>query len=130
METLITGQVSQRAPLWTSAEHPVVCWPLHRTDHAQLDYAFHSHPDMEATVVLEGVQELRYADAALAYGPGEVWFAAPGEIHGYRTKGGVACICLAFGPYFLADSMLGDRHWLAIFAQPPVFSALRRAVYC
>jgi AraC-like DNA-binding protein len=74
---------------------------------------------MEATVVLEGVQELRYADAVLECGAGDVWFAAPGEVHGYRTKAGVACICLAFGPYFLADSMLADRHWLSIFAQPP-----------
>lgn len=108
--------LAREDPLWTSPDHPVVCWPLH--GEYQIDVN-HSHPDLEAAVILKGVQETRYADAELGCRPGDVWFAASGEIHSHRTRGPVTNICLAFAPDFLGDAMLGHRHWLAVFAQAP-----------
>jgi AraC-like DNA-binding protein len=110
------GDLAVEAPLWTSAEHPVVCWPLHRDHQSGVT---HSHPDLEAAVILEGLQETRYVDAQLECRPGDVWFAASGEIHSHSARVPTANICLAFAPDFLGEVMLGDRHWLAIFAQPP-----------
>jgi len=111
--------LARQEPLWTTPERPVVCWPLHRGDPGPYyGGRHHSHPDMEAAVVLEGQQELLYADSQLECKPGDVWFAAAGEIHGFRSEG-VTNICVAFGPSFLGDTTLGEHHWLAIFAHPP-----------
>lgn len=114
------GDIDDRAleePLWTSAERPVVCWPL-LGDVRHSGFS-HSHPDLEATIVLKGTQEIQYADARLECKSGDMWFAASGEIHAHWTRGRVTNICLAFAPEFLGEVMLGDRHWLAIFAEPP-----------
>jgi AraC-like DNA-binding protein len=113
------GDLARKDPLWTSAERPVVCWPRQRNDGGDHDFWAHSHPDLEAAVILEGTQEIQYQDAQLECRPGDVWFAATGEVHGHRAREGVTNICLAFSPDFLGDAMLGDHHWLAIFAQPP-----------
>jgi AraC-like DNA-binding protein len=110
------GDLAREDPLWTSPDHPVVCWPLHGEYQADVH---HSHPDLEAAVILKGVQETRYADAELECRPGDVWFAASGERHSHHTSAPVTNICIAFAPDFLGDAMLGDHHWLAIFAQPP-----------
>lgn len=103
-------------PLWTSPDRPVVCWPLHGEYQAGVR---HSHPDLEAAVTLKGVQETRYVDAELECRPGDVWFAASGEMHSHHTPVPVTNVCLAFAPDYLGDAMLGDRHWLAIFGQAP-----------
>lgn len=103
-------------PLWTSPDYPVVCWPLRGEYQGGVR---HSHPDLEAAVILKGVQETRYVDAELECRPGDVWFAASGEMHSHRTPVPVTNVCLAFAPDFLGDAMLGDRHWLAIFGQAP-----------
>ena len=110
----------ERAPQWTSAEQPVVCWPVARDvlPVRSFDHHYHSHPDFEASIVLEGEQEVLYADARIRCAPGDVWLAAPGEAHGYRTPG-MTNICLAFGPDFLGDTVLGTQHWLWLFALSP-----------
>ena len=106
------------APRWTSLEHPVVYWGLSRGSDLRLFHP-HVHPDLEATVILEGEQVVSYPDAALHCNPGDVWFAASGEVHGYTAQGVLSNACLAFSPDFLGDAMLGDRSWLSIYAEPP-----------
>ena len=106
------------APRWTSLEHPVVYWGLSRGSGLRLFHP-HVHPDLEATVILEGEQVVSYPDAALHCNPGDVWFAASGEVHGYTAQGPLSNACLAFSTDFLGDAMLGDRPWVAIYAQPP-----------
>ena len=62
---------------------------------------------------------VHYRDAALRCRPGDMWFAASGEVHGDIAPGRMRNACLAFSADFLGDAMLGDRSWLAIYAQPP-----------
>jgi len=102
---------------WTSVEHPVVYWGANESTARFLHP--HIHPDLEATVILEGEQVVHYRDAALRCRPGDMWFAASGEVHGDMAPGRMRNACLAFSADFLGDAMLGDRPWLAIYAQPP-----------
>ena len=81
----IDAERVRREPLWTSPDRPVVCWEAYRRGASPL--WFHTHADMEATIVLEGDQEIVYLDARVACAPGDMWFAAIGEVHGYRTSG-------------------------------------------
>jgi len=113
---VILQDIGDLEPLWTSPDHPVVCWPLRGEYQTGVR---HSHPDLETAVVLKGVQETRYMDAELECRPGDVWFAASGEMHSHRTPVPVTNVCVAFAPDFLGDAMLGGRHWLAIFGQAP-----------
>ena len=102
---------------WTSVEHPVVYWGANEST-ARL-FQPHIHPDLEAAVILEGEQVAHYRDAALRCRPGDMWFAASDEVHGDMAPGRMRNACLAFSSDFLGDAMLGDRSWLAIYAQPP-----------
>lgn len=112
------SQPAVAAPRWTSLEHPVVYWGHPRGMAPRFSQA-HLHPDIEASVILEGRQVIYYPDAVLECAPGDVWFAASGEIHGYTTRGVLSNACVAFSPDFLGNAMLGDRSWLSIYAQPP-----------
>lgn len=109
---------SAMAASWTSVRQPVVYWGITRGTAQKLSEA-HVHPDIEAAVILEGRQFIHYPDAVLECNPGDVWFAASGEIHGYTTEGMLSNACVAFSPDFLGDAMLGDRSWLSIYAEPP-----------
>jgi AraC-like DNA-binding protein len=73
---------------------------------------------MEFTIILEGIQCLHYRDTILRCRPGDVWFAAANEIHGYTVEEATRNTCIAFSPDFFGETMLGSRHWLSIYAEP------------
>ncbi|MFB3883467.1 MAG: AraC family transcriptional regulator [Armatimonadota bacterium] len=102
---------------WTSVERPVVYWGANEA--AARFLRPHLHPDLEATIILDGEQVVQYQDAALRCLPGDMWFAASEEVHGDMAPGPMRNACLAFSPDFLGDAMLGDRPWLSVYAQPP-----------
>lgn len=101
----------------SSPEHPISYWGVDGERYSS--FYMHVHPENELSVVLSGSQVIHYADAIIQCSPGDVWFAAPGEIHGVTWRGELSGATLAFAPEFLGDAMLGDTHWFRVYTYPP-----------
>jgi len=78
------------------------------------------HEGLEVGFQLTGEEERQFQDFVTRCRPGDVWLCAMWEPHGWRvTAPATSNAVLIFLPEFLGDEMLGDIHWLDLFALPP-----------
>jgi AraC-like DNA-binding protein len=102
--------LSAAAPLWTTVGRYETAAPLDVNIHAGL----------EVGIILSGRAERHFQEYVLPGIPGDVWLCAMWEPHGWRVRvAGTERVVLVFLPEFLGEEMLGELHWLSLFAAPP-----------
>ena len=88
--------------------------------HGRCPFDFDYHEGFEVGILLSGEQERLSHDEDVIARPGDVWFHAMWEPHGWRVITPVAkAVVITFLPEFPGEGMLGDLSWLDLFAAPP-----------
>jgi len=103
---------------WLSEEQPVAGYVGHEESPTELDFDVHN--TFEIGVLLAGQEERHFERTVRRYGPGDAWWTAAWEPHGWRTTISPATeLIIHFIPELLGDSVIGGVSWLSFFALPP-----------
>lgn len=109
-----------RLPL--SVGRPIAVYhrpPVLKTDRR---VAYDMHYALEIGVVLRGRMWRRVGKASAVFGPGDIWYHGPWEVHGYRDlRPPVELILCMIWPPMLAELRFAEAplfHWMAPFEYP------------
>ncbi len=103
---------------WLNAEYPVDGDVVHTERPTPLDSDVHH--TFEAGILLAGKQERHFEGLVRVVEPGDAWWTAAWEPHGWRvTAAATDELVIHFVPELLGEAAIEGRSWLSFFAGAP-----------